>query len=64
MSFDADKISVVETWNQFVGSLSSAFVSYYSLRKVSGKGHPLTRIGCQSVITKDIFNWDQTFVVV
>ena len=33
--FDADKKSVVETWNQFVASLSSAFLAYYEARKVS-----------------------------
>ena len=34
MSFDADKKAVIETWNQLVASLSSAFITYYKARKV------------------------------
>ena len=35
MNFGSDKKSVVETWNQFVASLSLAFFAYYEARKVS-----------------------------
>ena len=34
MNVDADKKTVVETWNQFTGSLSSALVAYFQARKV------------------------------
>ena len=34
MTFETDKISVTENWNQLVASLTSAFFTYYRLRKV------------------------------
>lgn len=34
MKLDADKKTVVESWNQFVASLSSAFVNYLQARRV------------------------------
>ena len=34
MSFDANRKAVMETWNQLVASLSSAFFTYYEARKV------------------------------
>ena len=34
MKLESDKKTVVESWNQFVASLSSAFVTYLQARKV------------------------------
>ncbi len=34
MKLESDKKSVVESWNQFLASLSSAFVTYSQARRV------------------------------